>query len=93
LLNIVTCMSDYRRGLDWRLDLLNTYTLTTHDYTLQVIDTQQVKVEVTLRLTVSQSVSLGVEPRILFDSYGLVFVELSEENGSIFCICCWPSPA
>jgi hypothetical protein len=40
------------------------------------------KVKVTLRLTVSQSVSLGVEPHLglmtryllLFDSYGLVFV-------------------
>jgi hypothetical protein len=43
---------------------------------------QKVKVKVTLRLTVSQSVSLGVEPHLglmtryllLFDSYGLVFV-------------------
>jgi hypothetical protein len=42
----------------------------------------QFKVKVTLRLTVSQSVSLGVEPHmglmtrylLLFDSYGLVFV-------------------
>jgi hypothetical protein len=42
----------------------------------------KVKVKVTLRLTVSQSVSLGVEPHLglvtryllLFDSYGLVFV-------------------
>jgi hypothetical protein len=42
----------------------------------------QAKVKVTLRLTVSQSVSLGVEPHqgrmtkylLLFDSYGLVFV-------------------
>jgi hypothetical protein len=41
----------------------------------------KVKVKVTLRLTVSQSVSLGVEPHlelmtrylVLFDSYGLVF--------------------
>jgi hypothetical protein len=40
------------------------------------------KVKVTLRLTVSQSVSLGVEPHlglmtrylILFDSYGLVYL-------------------
>jgi hypothetical protein len=32
-------MSDYRRGLDWRLDLLNTYTLMTHDYNLQITDT------------------------------------------------------
>jgi hypothetical protein len=42
----------------------------------------KVKVIVTLRLTVSQSVSLGVEPHLgimtryllLFDSYGLAFV-------------------
>jgi hypothetical protein len=41
-----------------------------------------VKVKVTLRLTVGQSVSRGVEPQmglmirylLLFDSYGLVFV-------------------
>jgi hypothetical protein len=41
-----------------------------------------VKVKVTLRLTVSQSVSLGVEPHLglmaryilLFDSHGLLFV-------------------
>jgi hypothetical protein len=40
------------------------------------------QLEVTLRLTVSQSASLGVEPHLglmtgyllLFDSYGLVFV-------------------
>jgi hypothetical protein len=31
-------MSDYRWGLDWWLDLLTTYTLTTHDYTLQITD-------------------------------------------------------
>jgi hypothetical protein len=42
---------------------------------------RELKVKVTLRLTVSQSVSLGVEPHLglmtryflLFDSYGLVF--------------------
>jgi hypothetical protein len=42
----------------------------------------KVKVKVTLRLTVSQSLSHGVEPHLvlmtkyllLFDSYGLVFV-------------------
>jgi hypothetical protein len=44
--------------------------------------TTQVKVKVTFRLTVSQSVSLGFETHLglmtryllLFDSYGLVFV-------------------
>jgi hypothetical protein len=51
---------------------------------LQVYELVKVKVEVTftLRLTVSERVSLGVEPRLglmtkyllLFDSYGLVFV-------------------
>jgi hypothetical protein len=62
-----------------------------------------VKVKVTLRLTVSQSVSLGAEPHLgpmtryllLFDSYGLVFVgrPLWREDGSVFGICCWPLPA
>jgi hypothetical protein len=60
-------------------------------------------VKVTLRLTVSHSVSLGVEPHLglmtryllLFDSYGLVFVgrPLWREDGSVFCKCCWPLPA
>jgi hypothetical protein len=63
----------------------------------------QVKVKVTLRLTVSQSVSLGVEPHLglmtryllLSDSYRLVFVgrPLWREDGSVFCICCRPLPA
>jgi hypothetical protein len=62
-----------------------------------------IKVKVTLRLTVGQSVSLGVEPHLglmtryllLFDGYGLVFVgrPLWREIGSVFCICCWSSPA
>jgi hypothetical protein len=30
---------DYRRGLDWWLDLMTIYTLTTRDYTSQIIDT------------------------------------------------------
>jgi hypothetical protein len=42
----------------------------------------KVKVKVTLRLTVSQSVSLVFVGRPLW-----------REDGSIFCICCWPSPA
>jgi hypothetical protein len=56
----------------------------------------QVKVKVTLRLTVGQSVCIGVEPQLLlFDSYGLVFVgrPLWREDGSVFCICSWSSPA
>jgi hypothetical protein len=53
--------------------------------------------------SVSQSVSLGVEPHLglmaryllLFDSYGLVFVgrPLWRDDGSVFFICCWPLPA
>jgi hypothetical protein len=52
--------------------------------------------------TDGQSVSLGVEPHLslmtryllLFDSYVLVFLgrPLWREDGSVFCICCWPSP-
>jgi hypothetical protein len=38
---IVTCMSDYRRGLNWWLYLLTTYTLTTRDYNLQITDTHE----------------------------------------------------
>jgi hypothetical protein len=52
------------------------------------------QVKVTLRLSVSQSVSLDVEPQfrylLLFDSYGLLFVgrPLWREDGSVFGICC-----
>jgi hypothetical protein len=38
---IVTYMSVYRRSLDMWRDLLTTYTLTTHDYTLQITDTHR----------------------------------------------------
>jgi hypothetical protein len=61
----------------------------------------QIKVKVTLRLTVCQSVSLGVEPHLWpmtryllpFDSYGLVFLGrlLLREGGSVIYKCCWPS--
>jgi hypothetical protein len=54
----------------------------------------KVKVNVTMRLTVGESVCLGVEPHMgymtsylfLFDRYGLAFVErsLCREDGSIF---------
>jgi hypothetical protein len=63
----------------------------------------QSQVKVTLRLTVSQAVSLAFVPHLglmtryllLFDSYGLVFVgrPLWREDGSVFYICCWPSQA
>jgi hypothetical protein len=66
-------------------------------------ENSSVKVKVTLRLTVGQSVSFCVESHLglmtrywlLFDSYGLVFVgrPLWREDGSVFCICCWSSPA
>jgi hypothetical protein len=56
-----------------------------------------------LRLTVSQSVNLAVEPHLglmtryllLFDSYGLVFVgrPLWREDPSLLYTCCWPLPA
>jgi hypothetical protein len=60
------------------------------------------QVKVTLRLTVSQSVSLGFELHLglmtrylLFDSYGLVFVGLPlwREDGSYICIRDWSLPA
>jgi hypothetical protein len=61
----------------------------------EVVETcNLVKVKVTLRLTVSQSVGLGVEPHlglmtkylVLFDSYGLVFFlwgALSDERAGL----------
>jgi hypothetical protein len=52
----------------------------------------QVEVKVTLRLTVSQSVSLGViTPWHLRSCF--VGRPLWREDGSVFCICCWLSPA
>jgi hypothetical protein len=60
------------------------------------------RLKVTLRLTVNQSVSLGVEPHLglmtkyllLFCSYGLVFVRrpIWGEDGSVSRIRCWPLP-
>jgi hypothetical protein len=63
---------------------------TTRRFTVELFDPastrvtklSEVEVEVTLRLTVSQSVGLGVEPhmglmtiyKFLFDNYGLAFV-------------------
>jgi hypothetical protein len=81
-------------------------TFSKFDFRLLLSTLCQVKVKVSLRLTVSQSVSqsvsLGVEPHLglmtryilLFDNYGLAFVgrPLWREDGSAFCICCWPLP-
>jgi hypothetical protein len=58
------------------------------------------KVKVTLRLTVSQSVSLSVEPHLddkIFITLWQLWscfcgAPLWRENGSVFCIRCWPSP-
>jgi hypothetical protein len=80
------------------------WTLSTSDHTtlIHCYTTTGVKVKVTFRRSVSQSVSLGVEPHLglmtryllLFDSYGLsVGHPLWRENRSVFCICCWPLPA
>jgi hypothetical protein len=63
-----------------------------------------ISVKVTLPLTVIQSVSYGVQPLgpmtrylLRFDIYVLFFCvggrPLWQEDGSVFCICCWPSPA
>jgi hypothetical protein len=55
-------------------------------------------VKATLRLTVRQSVSLGVEPHLgpmtryllLFDTYGFfLWGALSDERTDVFCIRCW----
>jgi hypothetical protein len=77
------------------------------------------KVKVTLRLTVSPSVSLGVEPHLVLSqsvskswcrapsgAHDQIFTTvltvtflffvgcpLWREDGSVFCICCWPLPA
>jgi hypothetical protein len=75
--------------------------MSTHNYL--VANSSLFKVKVTLRLTVSQSISLGVEPHLglmaiyllLFDSCGLVFLgrPLWRDDVSVFCIRCWPSSA
>jgi hypothetical protein len=64
--------------------------------TVEVQQLLKVKVKVTLRLTVSQSVSPGVEPHLglmtryllQFDNYGLVYMRrpLWREDRSVFCI-------
>jgi hypothetical protein len=82
---------------------------TTRRVTVEVFDPASTRdwrinqVKVTLRLTISQSVSSGVEPHLrpmaryflLFDSYGLVILgrPLWREDGSVLCIRYWLSPA
>jgi hypothetical protein len=66
-------------------------------------NSNQVKVKETLRLTVSRSVGLGLEPHLgpmtrylfLSDSYVLVSMgrPLWREDGSVFCLCRWSLPA
>jgi hypothetical protein len=56
------------------------------------------KVRVTLRLMVAQSVSLGVEPHEIFITIWQLHscfcgAPFWWEDGSVFCICCCPSPA
>jgi hypothetical protein len=59
----------------------------------------RVRDKVTLRLTVSQSVSLGVAPHLglMIDwqlrSCFCGVCSLWREDGSVFCISCWPLPA
>jgi hypothetical protein len=71
-------------------------------YYIHIYIHPEVKVKVTLRLTVGQSVCLGVEPQLglmtryllLSDSYGLVFVALSLTKGRICLLyMLLPSPA
>jgi hypothetical protein len=62
----------------------------------------EVEVQVTLRLTVSQSVNIVVEPHLglmtryifLSDNYCLAFLgrPLWREDGSVFCLYSWPRP-
>jgi hypothetical protein len=80
----------------WRLEARPS----TSDSTIRLLSLSTQVEEVTLRLTVNQSVSLGIEPNLglmtryllLFDSYGLVFVgrPLWREDEPVFCIRCWP---
>jgi hypothetical protein len=56
----------------------------------------KVKIKVTLPLTVSQPISLGVEPQIYYSlAVTVLFLwgALWREDGSVFCLCCWPSTA
>jgi hypothetical protein len=56
----------------------------------------KVKVKVTLQLTVSQPVRLGVEPHYYSLAVTVLFLwgALSDDRtGSVFCICCWHLPA
>jgi hypothetical protein len=71
-------------------------------HSLKTLVNWTVEVEVTLRLTVSQSVSLSVEPHLglitryilLFDNYGLaLWGALSDERTGLFFVCCGPLPA
>jgi hypothetical protein len=56
--NILTILSDYRRGLDWLLDLLINYTHRIRNYTLRITDTHRL---VSYSITVSTSRFLAAD--------------------------------
>jgi hypothetical protein len=108
--HIATDSQSVSLGVEPHLGLMTRYLLLFDSYSLVLSGALSdertdlfFKVKVTLRLMVSQSVSLGVKPHlglmarylILFDSYGLVFAgrPLWREDGCVFFICCWPLPA
>jgi hypothetical protein len=52
----VTCTSDYRRGLDWRIDLLTTHkSLTTNNYNILPISTLQITPHYVFSVYIHQS--------------------------------------
>jgi hypothetical protein len=70
-------------GLRWRYSTPPPHWILTYCQSPSMTNSKLKKVKVTLRLTVSQSVILGVEPHLglmtryllLFDTYGIVFLE------------------
>jgi hypothetical protein len=94
LLNIYTTGYNISQITIWHTVIFSrlNWTRLSLDYDSLWLLVVKVKVQFTLRLTVSQSVSRGI--LLLFDSYGLDFVwrSLWREDGSAFytCICCWP---
>jgi hypothetical protein len=96
--NTVDSSSSHAQVLLSQSSVQSSCQLSTHNWTVKV------KFKVTVRLTVSESVNIDVEPHLglmtryvlLFDRYGLVFFcgrLLWREDGSVFYICCLPLPA